>query len=155
MPPELIVFFTAMTPFADIKLSIPLGMKLGLTAFSSALFSIAGTMTICAIVLALLGPVSRFGMKKSKFFNKYFTKLFETTRTAHAERISKYGSVFIPIFVASPLPGSGVVGGAVMSFIFGIEYFKSLALIFIGTSIPALVITLGAKSVFMLVHHIF
>lgn len=155
MPPELIVFFAAMTPFADIKFSIPLGMKLGLTAFSSALFSIAGTMTICAIVLALLGPVSKFGMKKSAFLNKYFTKLFETTRTAHSERISKYGAIFIPIFVASPLPGSGVVGGAILSFIFGIEYFKSLSLIFIGTAIPAIVITLGAKSVFFLIHRLF
>jgi len=155
MPPELIVFFAAMTPFADIKLSIPLGMELGLTSFSSALFSMAGTMTICAIVLALLGPASRFGMRKSKYFNKYFTKLFETTKTTHANRINKYGAIFIPIFVASPLPGSGVLGGAILAFIFGIEYFTSLALITIGTAIPAIVITLGAKSVFMLIHWLF
>jgi len=155
IPPEIIVFFTAMTPFADIKLSIPLGMELGLTAFSSAMFSIAGSSTLCATVLALLGPASRFGMRKSEYFKKYFTKLFDTARTTHAERISKYGAIFIPVFVASPLPGSGVVGGAVLAFIFGIEYFTSLALITIGTAIPAIVITLGAKSVFFLLHRLF
>lgn len=155
LPPEIIVFFAAMTPFADIKFSIPLGMKLGLTGFSSAMFSLAGAITLCAVVLALLGPVSRFGMKRSKFLNKYFTKIFEETRTNHGERITKYGAIFIPLFVASPLPGSGIVGGAVLSFIFGIEYFKSLALIFIGTAIPALIITLGAKSVFFIIHRLF
>ncbi|MCK9186123.1 small multi-drug export protein [Candidatus Gracilibacteria bacterium] len=152
IPPEIIVFFTAMTPFADIKLSIPLGMKLGLTGFSSAMFSIAGTLTMGAIILALLGPISRFGMKHSEFLNKYFTKLFEKTRSDHSEKVAKYGSIFLPIFVALPLPGSGVTGGAILAFIFGIEYFKSLALIFIGTAIPAIVITFGAKFIFMLIH---
>ncbi len=155
LPPEIIVFFAAMTPFADIKLSIPLGMQLGLTGLSSAMFSVAGSTTMCAVVLALLGPASRFGMRKSQFLNKYFTKIFEETRTNHGERINKYGAIFIPIFVASPLPGSGVTGGAILSFIFGIEYFKSLALITIGTAIPAAIITLGAKSVFIFIHWLF
>ena len=153
MPPEIIVFFAAMTPFVDIKFSIPLGMKLGLTGLSSALFSIAGSMTLCAIILALLGPISRFAMKKSKFLNKYFTKLVDTTRSAHAEKISKYGIIFLPVFIAIPFPGSGIMGGSILAFIFGIEYFKSLALIFMGTAIPAIVITLGSKSVFMIIRH--
>ncbi|MFA6305167.1 MAG: small multi-drug export protein [Candidatus Gracilibacteria bacterium] len=155
MPPELIVFFTSMTPFADIKLSIPLGMKLGLSAVTASLFSLAGLMTVCAIVLALLGPFSRFAMKHSKFLNKYFTKLFEKTRKDHSSKIRKYGAIFLPIFVASPIPGSGAVGGAVLAFIFGIEYFKSLALIFIGALIPTILITLGAKSVFAIIKLIF
>jgi uncharacterized membrane protein len=148
MIPELIVFFTAMTPFLEIKLAIPVGMELGLSATSTFLFSVAGTIIPIAIILAIIGPFSDFLRKKSQFMDKFFKNLFNKTRKEHSKKFKRYGTIFLIIFVAIPLPGSGAGTGALISFIFGVDYWKSLNLIFLGTLIAGILLTAGFGSIF-------
>lgn len=153
MIPEISVFFTAMLPFVDIKLAIPLGLKLGLSSISTFLFAVAGNMVPAAAAIFLLGPVSNCLRRRFKSIDHFFEKLFRKTRKEHSKKFERYGDLFLVIFVAAPLPGSGSFGGAVAAFIFGLDPWKSLTFITLGSSIAALFILGGFESFFAILNH--
>jgi uncharacterized membrane protein len=147
MSPELIVFFSSMLPITELRGSIPLGFALGLPAEANFLIALIGNLIPCFFILLFLDPISTLLMRYSKFFNKFFTKLFENTRNKHKDALQKYGALFLVIFVAIPLPGSGGWTGSLIAFLFGISYWKAIGLIAIGLSIAAFIITLSALGV--------
>lgn len=144
---ELTVFFSAMTPL-DLKLAIPLGRELGLSATSTYLFAVTGAIVPGAIFLAIIGPVSIFLRKHFKYMEKFFQKLFDKTRKAHSKKFTTYGAAFIILFVGIPvIPGSGTVAASLICFLFGVDYWKSLSMISIGAMMGGIVITAGFESI--------
>jgi len=148
MKPELVTFMSALTPFVEMKLAIPLGRELGLSITSTLIFAISGTIIPAAINLALIGPITKYLSKKSIRFRHFIEKIFKKTRHKHNEKFEKYGELFVLLFVAIPLPGSGAVSGSTLAFLFGLDYWKALTLIIIGTVIGAILLTAGIESVF-------
>lgn len=147
---ELTVFFSAMTPFLDLKLAIPLGHSFGLSAPTIFLFSVAGSIVPAALTLKFIDPVSKFARKHSKKMDKFFAHLFDKTRKDHSKKFQRYGAIFLVAFVALPLPGSGSVGGSIIAFLFGVDYWKALALISLGIAITGGLLLAGFESVFKL-----
>lgn len=152
MIPELKVFFAAMTPFVELKLAIPLGLQLGLSATSTFIFASMGTIIPSAFGLAIADPFSKFLMRHSKFLNKYISKIFDKTRSDHKKNFDRYGALFIFLFVSIPLPGSGAAMGALIAFIFGVDYWKAFFLFTMGTIVSAYLLTAGFGSVFAILN---
>ncbi|MFH1533940.1 MAG: small multi-drug export protein [Nitrospirota bacterium] len=148
MVPELIVFFTAMAPFLELKLAIPVGMSFGLSTTTIFLFAVPGAILPGAIMLALIGPISRFLRKRSQYMDRFFEKLFNKTRKEHTKRFNRYEAILIIILIAIPLPGSGTSVAALIAFVFGVDYWKSITLMLIGTIIGAILVTAGFGSIF-------
>ena len=141
--PELIIFLSSMLPITELRGAIPLGFAMGLSAESIFFWALIGNVLPCFFILWVLGPISKFLMRHSAFFKHFFTKLFNTTKNKHEESIIKYGPLFLIIFVAIPLPGSGAWTGSLLAFLFQIPYWKAVSYITIGLTIAALIITLG------------
>ena len=80
-------------------------------------------------------------MSKSKFFNRFFTYLFERTRKKHNGKFEKWGALALITFVAIPLPVTGGWSGALAAFVFGIPFKKALPLIFLGVIIAGAIVT--------------
>ncbi len=152
MTKELIVLFSSMVPFLDMKLSIPLGIDLGMSITSVLLFSITGALLPSALTLALIKPVFSFSKKHSRFLNKVIGKSLEKIQKKHNEKFQKYGPLFILFMVAIPFPASGAITGAIVSFIFNVDYWKAFTLIIIGTTIAAILLSMGASSIFTLIN---
>lgn len=150
MPPELTVFFTAMTPFLEIKLAIPLGIKLGLSKTSTVIFAVAGTIVPAMLGLAVADPVTKFLRSKSKIMDRFFKFLFEKTRKEHTKNFERYEALFIFMLVSTPLPGSGASVGALIAYLFGVEYWKACSLFIAGTIVAALLLLTGLESIFAL-----
>ncbi|MBD3330454.1 ligand-binding protein SH3 [Candidatus Peregrinibacteria bacterium] len=150
--PELITFFSSMTPFIEMKLAIPLGMEMGLSATSTFLFAVSGTILPAALTLALISPVTEYIRSKSKYLDTFFEKLFQKTRKQHTKKFNRYGALFLILFVAIPLPGSGASAGTIIAFLFGIDYWKGISLISIGTIIAGILLTAGFGSIFALLN---
>lgn len=148
MVPELIVFFTAMTPFLELKLAIPIGMGFDLSATTIFLFAVPGSILPGAILLALIKPISEFLRKRSEYMDKFFEKLFKKTRKEHTKRFNRYGAILLIILIATPLPGSGTSVAALIAFVFGVDYWKSITLMLTGTVIGAMLVTAGFGSFF-------
>lgn len=151
MSEELITFFTAMIPFVDLKLAIPLGRELGLSSTNALLFAVAGNVVPSAILLATLEPLTNWAQKKSKFIHNLLQKTFDKTRKDHSKRFQRYGAIFIIAFVALPIPGSGSATGSILAFLFGVDRWKALSLIFAGILIAGLVISAGVESITALI----
>jgi uncharacterized membrane protein len=147
MLPELKVFFASLTPFADIKLAVPLGLSYGLSTISILIFATAGAMFPSAVALALAEKATKFFREKWKFFDTILTKVLNKTRADHSANFEKYGPLIITLVVAIPIPGSGSVTGAMIAFLFGVEYWKGLGLITLGIIISELLIIAGVESV--------
>lgn len=154
MPHELTVFFAAMTPLLNLKLAIPLGIKLGLSNLSTVIFAVAGTIIPAAIILAIIEPVSLFSRKKSQYIDKFFQKLFHTTHKQNSKLFQRFGALILILIVAIPLPGFGSVEGAIIAFIFGVEYWKAISYITLGVVISALLLTAGVESITSLIPHL-
>lgn len=147
IPPELIVFLSSMLPLTELRGSIPLGFVMGLPPEAIFFWALIGNIIPCFFILWVLGPISAFLTKHSNFFNRFFTKLFDKTRAKHETAIQKYGPIFLIVFVAIPLPGSGGWTGSLVAFLFGIKYWKAMGLISAGLTIAGILITLGITGV--------
>ena len=155
MSPELITFFTSMIPLTDMKLGIPLGMSLGLSAITAAIFGIAGSLIPSIIFLKILGPVSDLLRRHSKRLDLFFIKLFAKTRAEHSKNFERYEALFIILFIIIPFPGSGLGAAAIIAFVFGVEYWKTVGLLSLGAIGSGILITGGISSIIGLIHLIY
>lgn len=147
LPKQLLVFLISGLPLLEVQAGIPLGYFLGMSYEAAFFWSVLGTMCAVMIVLKVLGPISDWLMKHSKFFHKFFTKIFETTRKKHSTKFNDIGAIFLIGYVAVPLPGAGAWSGALIAFLFGIPYWKAIGLIFAGNLIAATLVIAGVGSV--------
>jgi len=136
-----------MLPITELRGSIPLGFAMGLPAESTFFWALIGNALPCFFILWVLGPISVFLMRHSRFFEAFFTKLFEKTKTKHEQTVTKYGAIFLLVFVAIPIPGSGAWTGCLLAFLFGIKYWKAMSCITAGIAIADLLVTLSIKGV--------
>lgn len=140
---ELLVFLASMMPIGELRAGIPLGLLLGMPAEAAFFWAQLGNILAIMLILKVLGPISTWLMKHSKWCEKFFAKLFHHTRTKHSEKFEKLGSIFIVAIAAIPIPGTGGWTGALLAFLFELPYWKSIGLIFIGNIICGLLVTFG------------
>ncbi len=153
LPHELQVFFLAMLPITELRAAIPIGITLfKLPPEAALIWGVLGNTVPTILILLLLGPVCGFLMRHSKFFHNFFTKLFHKTRDKHTKNFDRYGTIFLVIFVAIPIPGSGAWTGALLAFLFGIPFKKAAPAIIAGITGAGLILTLGVETITGLVN---
>jgi uncharacterized membrane protein len=103
-------------------------------------------------ILLLLEDISNWLRKHFSVFEKFFSWLFEHTRTKMHVYIEKYGVLGLGLIAAIPIP---ILGGAwtaaLAAFVFGFEKKKAFWVIFGGTIIAGIivsVITAGGLTAF-------
>jgi uncharacterized membrane protein len=92
-------------------------------------------------LLLLLGPVSEWLRSKSALMDRFFTWVFARTKKNEA-LIARWGIYALFLFVAIPLPGTGVWTGTAMAFVFNIEWKRAFVAIAAGAFVAALITTL-------------
>lgn len=146
MIPELKILLAALVPYLDMKFAIPLGRKLEVSSTNIFIFAVIGTILPGIILLTILEPLTEYCRQHNQKLDKFITKIFDKTHKEHSSRFLKYGPVFLILLVATPLPGSGPVTGAIIAYLFKVDYWKSIALITIGTAIQASLVMTGIHS---------
>lgn len=143
---QLIIVLISMFPVIELKMAIPIAiLEYNLPWWQAYIFGILGSMISALLILLLLGIISRWLMKISPFFRKFFNWLFNRTRSKHAKKFEKYESVLLFIIAAIPVPVlGGVWTAALIAFIFGVPTWKAFWYIFAGTLIAGAIFTFGA-----------
>jgi uncharacterized membrane protein len=136
----LVVFFGAFPSF-EARYAIPFAMVLGFPPGWAFFFGIIGNLLPIIPLLLLLGPVSDWLRNRSTIMERFFTWVFERTRKNKAS-IARYGVYALFLFVAIPLPGTGVWTGAAMAFVFNIDWKTAFVAISAGAVVAALITTL-------------
>ncbi|MCX6743300.1 MAG: small multi-drug export protein [Candidatus Parcubacteria bacterium] len=144
IPPQLATFLIAMLPIAELRVSIPLALSVyKMSIWSEFSLSVLGAFIPGIIIVYLFEPIAKFLMKHSKIFNKFFIWLFKKTRAHHAAKFEKYGLVAILIIAATPLPLAGVWTSSLAAILFNMPKRASLIMIFLGTMIAGLLVSLA------------
>jgi uncharacterized membrane protein len=140
---ELKTLIIAMSPVIELRGSIPIAIEVyGLSLWSSYLWSVIGNIIPIIPVIFFLNYFSEYLSHKFYFFNRFFVWLFERTRQHHKHKFERWESLALLILVAIPLPFTGVWTGSVAAFVFGIPLKKAFLLIFLGSCLAGVAVSL-------------
>ncbi len=136
----MFVFLTFL-PTLELRASIPYGiLVLELPWWQ---------VFLMAVILNFIFGVALYQFLD--FFVKLFTKvpfikeiyngLVERTQRKVEPFVEKYGTIGIALFIAVPLPGSGVWTGALAAYLLGMKHRKFALAALIGVILAGLVVT--------------
>lgn len=136
------IFLTALTPIGELRAAIPYGLTaLNQPVWLVFLTAIIGNIIPPLLILWLFPGVSAWLQKKSHLMAKFLDWLFARTRRRTKDKIEKYGSLALILFVAIPLPYTGAWSGALAAWLFGIPFKKAIPNIFLGIMIAGVIVT--------------
>lgn len=160
----LAVFLLSMIPIAEARFAIPFGMSMGLKPFEAFGWAFLGSTLIVPILLLVLIPTIN-ALSKTKVFSKLGKFLYDKfdkksrslAETAEADDAADAGKTGkrkpltksdlkkmggTALFVAIPLPLTGVWTGSAVASIVKIGYVRALIGVIFGNAVACGIITL-------------
>lgn len=134
----------------ELRGGIPLGIAFyQISPWKTFLLACAGNLLPVIPLLLLLNPVSGWVAGKSKVVASFLDWLFKKTRKRHSEKIKRYGSIGLFLFVAIPAPGTGAWTGALLAFLFNIRFRYAFPAILAGVLFAGIIITAASMGAVM------
>ncbi|WP_082674829.1 COG2426 family protein [Christensenella hongkongensis] len=135
-------FFTSMLPIWELKGAILTGAAMGIPTWTLYLVALLGSSIPVFFIIFLIEKVIHWmSGSKVKFFNNFSNWLLKKV-DKHKGKIEKYGYLGVFIFVAIPLPGTGVWTGSLIASVLGLKPLKALPLIILGNAVAGLLMIL-------------
>ena len=142
-PAPLAIVILSMLPITESRATVPLAMTYyHLSPVAAIIYSVIGGAITTIILINILDWLTVFLMKHFKFFDRFFAWLFKRTRSRFVTKYEKYGLLALVLFVAAPIPGSGVWAGSLAAYLFNIDKKKSFIFIVIGAIIASSLVAL-------------
>ncbi len=135
---ELIVLVTATLPIVELRGAIPIGISLGLPPVNAAIISFIGSMIPVPILLFGIRPVIN-ALKKTEPFKSIVQKLINRS-LGKSVKIQKYGAWGLVLFVAIPLPGTGIWSGTLIAALLDMRFKWAFPAILVGNITAAIVV---------------
>jgi len=146
----LIVLLSATLPIVELRGAIPLGVVVyDLPAWLVYLVSVLGTVLPVLVLLWLWPWLVNSIFRQFKPLDRFLNWLFERTRKRFYQRYRKWGDLALVIFVAIPLPITGVWTGSVAAYLFGIPYWRAWGLITLGALVSGLLVLLATMGIIL------
>lgn len=137
---EYALLLISMLPLIELKGSIPIGLMMGISSLKTYLISFLGSSFPAIPILLWIMPIFDW-MKSKGRFEKYVS--WATSRAdKKKDQIVKYQYLGLFLFVAIPLPGTGVWMGSLIASLLGMDKLKALVTIVGANSIAGLIIYL-------------
>lgn len=135
---ELTIILTASLPIIELRGAIPIGISLGLSPVHATILSFIGSMLPVPFILFGIRPIFKY-LKETKLFNKLISSITDKSLNKSA-RIQRYGIWGLFLFVALPLPGTGIWTGSLAASLLDIRFKWAFPTIFIGNLIAGFII---------------
>ncbi|MCB9358869.1 small multi-drug export protein [Candidatus Woesearchaeota archaeon] len=139
--PYVVIIFLTLLPFLELRASIPYGIL----ATDIPWFQV---FLLASITNIILGPLLYFFVDKIihifffiKPFERWYHKKLEKMQKKAEPMIKRYGILGLALFIAIPLPGSGVYSGSLIAYIFNLGHKRFLIATIIGILIAAIAVT--------------
>ncbi|MCT4605021.1 MAG: small multi-drug export protein [Marinisporobacter sp.] len=135
---EIMILLVAAMPLIELKGAIPIGVSQGISPLHATILGWIGSMIPVPFLLILLKPIFT-KMKKHPYWRKLVDWI--TKRTLRKTgKVHKYKSLGLLLFVAVPLPTTGVWTGSIAASLFNIPFKNAFFAIFLGNTIAAMII---------------
>ena len=136
-PESFQIFFGSMLPWIESRYVIVYAINfLGWPWWNALPIAVIGNMLPIPFILLFFKFVEKF-LRNYKFWTNIMDWLFAKTRKRADKKIRRYEYLGLLLFVAVPLPFTGAWTGALIAYLFGLDFSKSLFTIFIGVLIAA------------------
>ena len=140
------IAFISALPITELRGAIPVALTIyKMPVFPAYFFAVLGNIVPVIFLLLYLKPFSNF-LCRWHFLNIFFKWLFKRTYQ-YEEKIEKYGALFLLVFVAVPLPGTGAWTGSIAAFVFGIRFWYAFPAIVGGIIIAGIIVTLTSLGI--------
>lgn len=152
--PLVATFLLSILPVFELRAAIPMVMA----NFNTPLWQIFVVAVLSSIIPGILivyflGPISNY-LRRWKIFDRFFDALFARTRAKYDKKYAVLSKVALMLFVAIPLPGTGVWTGSLIAWLFNFDKQQSLIYIGLGSflaGVLVMMISLGAFKIFEII----
>jgi uncharacterized membrane protein len=135
------VFLISAVPIFEQRAGIPLGILVyDMHPFAVFTISFLGSLLPVPFVLLMFSSVFKW-MGRFKFF-KGLTSYIEKKVNKGSEKVQKYKEIGLIIFVAIPIPTTGLWTGSAIAAFLGMRFKKSFLCITLGGIMSAVIITI-------------
>lgn len=142
LPPSVATILLAMLPIGELRGSLPVALTVyDMSLVPAVFFSILGNILPVYFLLVFFEQVSKFLSQRYEVWQRFFDWLFERTRRKLGDKIEKYGSWALILFVGIPLPVTGAWTGSLAAFVFGLDKKKAFLAILTGLFLSAAIVT--------------
>ena len=142
---DLITFVVSMLPIVELRGAVPIGVALGINSWKLYILAVIGNMLPIPFVLLLARPVINFCLT-----NRYFKRIgswLQSKVNKNSDKIVKYGTWGLMLFVAIPLPGTGAWTGALVAALLDLRLKKAVPSILLGVMIAGIIMLFGSNIV--------
>ena len=143
---ESTVMLIAALPVIELKGAIPVGMSLGLSHLHAFVLSFIGSIIPVPFILFTIRHIFNY-LKKTAFFERIVNKITDRS-IAKSGKIQKYGAWGLFIFVAIPLPGTGVWTGSLIAAMLDMRFKRAFPAIVVGNLIAGILIVALSEGLF-------
>jgi uncharacterized membrane protein len=141
LPDGLKVFVSAMVPVFELRFSIPFGVLwLKMPYLTTYLISVLGSVVPAPFIMAFI-PAILVWMRKTAPFIKLGNWVYNKGMNKR-ESIQKYGYIGLMLFIAVPLPGTGVWTGCLVASLLNMKWGKSVLAAIAGSAIAGIAVSL-------------
>lgn len=141
LPEWLQIFLLSMIPLLESRYVVPYSIfEFGWNWWHAFPIAIAGNMFLVPFILRFYHLVEQFG-RRFTLVDKTMDWVFSKIRKRADNKIQKYESLALLIFVAIPLPFTGAGLGSLIAYLFDLPFYRALLMIFIGVVISASITT--------------
>ena len=135
-------FLISMVPIIELRGAIPIGAAMGLPWYVNYIVSVIGNFLPVPFILLFIRAILNW-MKRVPKLDKIALWL-EARAAKKSDKVSKYATIGLMLFVAIPAPGTGAWTGSLIAALMEMRLKHSLISVFCGVVIAGAVITLIA-----------
>ena len=147
------ILLMSAVPFTELRLTIPLAIALCIEPLKAFFLACTGNFLPIIPLLLLLEPMTKI-IAKIPILDKILNSIITRTRSK-GEQVEKYGALGLLLFVAVPLPGTGVYSAAILAFLFGIRFWYSFISLTLGMLVAGVVVTLASAGIMEIAQYIY
>ena len=140
---KLLVVLVSMLPVIELKGTIPIAIAWGIPKITSFILAYIGSCLPAVPLLFLLRPIIKW-MYSKKVFSK-FAQWIESRSEHKGQLIYDYAYIGLFIFVAIPLPTTGVWTGSIVASLLEMDIKKCIPLILAGNLVAGVIVVLLSK----------
>ena len=139
----------SMLPLGELRLGIPILVSGGMPAYLALIIGFLANIVVILPIWFFLDNIHDF-LSNYPIYKKFSDRILERmhNKATHLKKSMEVLEWFaLTLFVAIPLPVTGVYTGSIVVWILGLERKKSFIFISLGSLIAGLIVTLATLGV--------
>ncbi|AOY75633.1 COG2426 family protein [Clostridium formicaceticum] len=145
---ELMVLLIAAMPLVELRGAIPIGVSLGMHPIHATVLGIVGSLIPVPFLLIFVGPMFNY-LRRIKLFYKVIDNTVKKT-LKRSKNVKKYSIVGLMLFVAIPLPTTGIWSGCLAAILLNIPFRYAFPAIAMGATIAGTIMFLVSYAVILI-----